>query len=329
VSAFADPENIRLATEEFVPVTGDDWYQRRRQDAEGAFFRKVADQGPRKGEGGGTRQGIYCLTADGELLAYKNAGQDAAVMREVFQQALKARNRLPAWRNRPGAVTVGDHGPVDRNFVRTPPEGGTIIEVSTRILDRDGQGDPCRGHCSTIGGDRAARDHLWLTAQEVRKLVPARPAADVQYPVPAAVAERIVRFHLVDNTRGEPPHWAREQVRRQDLALTVESVTPERVTLRLDGSALLSESADPARSLRGFDVKLHGRLEFDRVAERLTRFDVVAAGDHWGSGTYTGNARPGKSLLGVAFELSKGDRPGDRVPPQAAREVAAYLGTGR
>ena len=47
--AFSDPEIIKLATEDFVPVTGDDWYQRRRQDAEGEFFRKVADQGPRKG----------------------------------------------------------------------------------------------------------------------------------------------------------------------------------------------------------------------------------------------------------------------------------------
>ena len=40
-------------------------YQRRRQDAEGEFFRKVADQGPRKGKGGATRQGIYCFTASG------------------------------------------------------------------------------------------------------------------------------------------------------------------------------------------------------------------------------------------------------------------------
>ena len=56
-----------MAQEQFVPVTADDWYQRRRQDAEGKFFRQVADQGPRKGQGGSTRQGIYVLTADGEL----------------------------------------------------------------------------------------------------------------------------------------------------------------------------------------------------------------------------------------------------------------------
>src|SRR3712207_7186712 len=38
-----------------------------------------------------------------------------------------------------------------------------------------------------------------------------------RYPVPAAVAERLIRFHLVDNVRGEPPMWARQHIREQDL----------------------------------------------------------------------------------------------------------------
>src|SRR5947209_4330753 len=80
---------VRLARHEYVAVACDDWYQRRRQDAEGRFFRRVADQGPRKGTGGSTRQGVYCLTADGQLLAYKNH-QDPRVMREMLRQALKA-----------------------------------------------------------------------------------------------------------------------------------------------------------------------------------------------------------------------------------------------
>src|SRR3712207_4036645 len=99
-----------MARTDFVPVTADDWYQRRRQDAEGAFFRKMASQGPRKGEGGDTRQGIYVLTADGELLSYRNAGQDARVTRDELKRALARFARLPADRRRPGAVEVGEPG---------------------------------------------------------------------------------------------------------------------------------------------------------------------------------------------------------------------------
>ena len=57
----------------------------------------------------------------------------------------------------------------------------------------------------------------------------------------------------------------------------------------------------------------------------IDRFDLVAFGDHWGSGPYTGGARPGRAPLGVAFELSRGEAPADRVPPQAAREWNAYV----
>src|SRR5262245_23879956 len=121
---------IRLATDKFVPVSADDWYQRRRSDAEGEFFRKVADQGPRKGKGGSTRQGIYCFTASGKLLAYKNA-QDAKVMLETVRQALKRFEALPEVERKAGAVKVPDHGKVDARYARTPPEGGHILRAYT------------------------------------------------------------------------------------------------------------------------------------------------------------------------------------------------------
>src|SRR6188474_2135283 len=121
-----------MATEDFISVSADDWYERRRQDAVGAFFRGVADQGPRKGEGGGTRQGIYCLTADGKLLAYKNAGQNADVMRDVLKQALAAWQKLPGDRRKPGAVQVEEPGKLDARYSRSLPTGGVVVRVWTR-----------------------------------------------------------------------------------------------------------------------------------------------------------------------------------------------------
>src|SRR4051812_39341647 len=163
---------IRMASQDFVPVAGDDWYERRRDDAEGEFFRKVASQGPRKGEGGSTRQGIYCLTADGKLLAYKNAGQAPDVMRETLRQGLREWARLPESRRKPGAVKVDALGRADPQYARTAPPGGLFVKVYTRILDRKGGADEmCRGTCSTPGGDKAARDHLWLTAAEWKAMI--------------------------------------------------------------------------------------------------------------------------------------------------------------
>jgi len=314
-----------MANEDYVTVSGDDWYQRRRQDKEGEFFRKVADQGPRKGQGGSTRQGIYCFTADGELLMYKNAGQNADVMREVLEQGLAKWKRLPESRRKPGAVEVGDHGTVDRRYVRIPPRGGLIAVVYTRILDKDSKGEICKGTCPTLGGERAARDHLWLTSDEVRSFIPADAKAGSTFAIPSAIAERILRFHLVDNTRGEPPAWRREDIRKSEMKLTVTAMTESECRLQFSGQALLADASDAASSKRGYEVALAGELRYDRKAGNFTRFDITAVGEHWGEGAFTRGARPGRQLLGVAIELA-GDKPADRIPPQFAREWNAYFG---
>ncbi|MSR32014.1 MAG: hypothetical protein EXR99_10960 [Gemmataceae bacterium] len=313
-----------MATEDFVAVSADDWYQRRRSDAEGEFFRKVADQGPRKGAGGSTRQGIYCLTADGKLLAYKNAGQSPEVMREALRQGLKEWKKLPAERRKPGAAQVGEAGKVDARYDRQPPPGGLIVNVYTRILGRE-KGELCRGTCKSVVGEQAARDHLWLTQAEWQGLIPNNPFEGNQAPLAPAVAERILRFHLIDNTRGEPPMWRREDIRSQKLTLTVVLVTPLEVRLKLHGQVLLANGADAAKAERGFEAQVQGEILYDRKKQAITRFDAVALGEHWGESSFTREARAGRQPLGVSFHLA-GKDPADLVPPQAAREIGLYLG---
>ena len=322
---FSDPDVIRAATNDYIPVAADDWYQRRRDDEEGRFFRAVADQGPRKGEGGTTRQGVYLFTADGRLLGWKNS-LDPAVMRAFFAGGLAAWRELPEARRRPGAVTVGDEGRVDPDYARTPPEGGLVVDVFTRTLERDTTGAYRKRAAARRGHDRAARDHLWITADECRALVPARPRVGQRSPLPPAVAGRIARFHLVDNTRGEAPPWKADEVRSQSLWLTVEQVSEASVGLRLDGSVVLATHRDPARAERGYEARVAGAIRHDRAKGRIDRFDVIAVGEHWGESRYTRGARPGRAPLGLAMSLAAGTSGADRVPPQGAREGAAYFG---
>lgn len=312
-----------------MPVAADDWYQRRRDDAEGRFFRAVTSQDKDRIRGEGSRQGIYVLTAAGKLLYSKNIGHLPADLRDELRQVLADWRKLPEAERRPGAVAVGDAGDVDRRFERTPPAGALVLTVSTRILAHDDRGRLCRGTCGFAPAERAARDHLWVTEDEWRRLLPAMPVVGRSVPVPASLVERILRFHLVDNTRGEPPLWERRQVRRGYLGLRVEEVRDDRVRLRLDGSALLATGDDPARSKRGFEGRLLGELEYDPRTRTVQRFDLVALGDSWGEGEFTRGARPGRTPLGIAFELARGDTPADRVPPQGARVLSDYLGTSR
>lgn len=316
VSTFADPEVIRLTKEQFVPLTGDDWYQRRRQDAEGEFFRKVADQGPRKGQGGSTRQGMYIFTATGKLLTYRNH-HDPVVMRGELQKALKAWNKLPAEERKPGAVQVEEWSKADARYDRQPPKDALIVNVFTRILEKNDKGEYAHTSCDFSGGERAAHDHLWIPAEEWRPLFGNSPM------FPERLALRLARFHLVDNTRGEPPAWQLSQVRTRDVSLTVEEANGTRGKVRVVGSFLMTTNADPAKADRGFEVRILGYVRFQ--AGKVTGFNLIALGEHWGQGPYTRGARPGRQPLGVAFELSRGDAPPDRVPPQFARSWREYL----
>jgi hypothetical protein len=320
---FSDPEIIGLVRREFIAVAGDDWYERRKDDAEGKFFRSVADQGPRKGQGGSTRQGIYVLTAGGKLLAYRNA-QDPKVMRQVMKQGLATWNKLPAEQRQPGAVDVGVAGATDQRFDRRPPPGTLIVNVFTRILDRDSDGNCKPGTCSFPGGDRAARDHFWLLEEEWRSLIPKDARKGQTFDLPQRLLQRIVRFHLIDNTRGEPPMWERRQVRAATLKLVVDEANAQEMLLRLEGKGLLATDADTDRADRGFDFAVLGYIHWNAAQQKIERFDVVVLGDHWGAGRFTGGARPGRAPLGIAFTLARGDA-ADQVPPQAARSLSIYL----
>jgi hypothetical protein len=319
---WADAKIIEMAQKSFVPVAADDWYQRRRQDDEGEFFRKVADQGPRKGAGGSTRQGIYVFSAGGTLVGYRNH-QDPAVMRQFLVESLKNWEKLPARDRTAGAVEVAEVNKVDRQYDRALPKGAIIVNVTTRILDRTGAGDYCPGTCQFPGGDKPARDHLWLLPEDLQALLPAHAKDGDRFELPQRLSLRLARFHLVDNTRGEPPFWRRDQVRGGKLAATVDKIGNGTVTLKLEGVFELATAAGKAE--RGYDVRLFGTARGNPAAKSIDRFELVALGEHWGSGPYTGGARPGRTPLGIAFELSRGDGPADRVPPQAAREWNAYV----
>ena len=90
--------------------------------------------------------------------------------------------------------------------------------------------------------------------------------------------------------------------------------------MRLDGSALLMTDADPAKAQRGYDARLNGVLIYDPQQKAFTRFDAVAIGDYWG-GDYEGGRfkRPGRTPLGISFELVRGDRAVDRLAHQVGR----------
>jgi hypothetical protein len=279
---------VRLLRERFVPVAVDQHIHRRLRDEEGKLFAAVLKQASRGL--GGYSQGVYLFAPSGQLLAFANAA-DAAHVKRLLRTALA--------KFEPGAVGKVERVAKAAGPLPAPPPGGLVVRVAARVLGGYDKADErAKHHINSVG-----RDFLWLRKDEVTDL-----ARGV---LPESVKLRIARFHLIDNTRGEPPLWRADEVKKLELVLKDG---------RLTGSVHI-QARSGARSYR---AEVRGVVEARDGA--VVRFDVVAKGLFRGEGTFTRGAPKGEFPFAVAFTLADGKSPADRVPPQGARgNVAGYL----
>jgi hypothetical protein len=288
-STFAHPDIIKMLKSSFVPVAIDQAYQRRQKDSEGELYRKIAGQGPQNDFSGGTTQGFYAASSSGELLFYnnnRNPDRVAGLMKQALAKDSSASKK---------SAPIADDETPDKRFNPTPPEGGLVLRVRAKVLggyQEDAAFDPS----TQIFQSSLSRDNLWLTRAEHEALVGGE--------FPVKLGQRIARYHLVDNTRGEPPMWSPEEI--QSLNIRVEKG-------ELRGSVTL-ETADGKRA---FKTDLFGVVETKEG--RVTRLDFVAKGLFRGHGPYTKNPPPGDFPLGISFSLADGDDVADAIPPQGSR----------
>ena len=189
----------------------DQHVHRRLKDAEGALFARILKQA---GRGlGGRSQGVYIFDASDRLLAFSNTA-DAGQVKRLMAKALTSFDRTVEG---PASASGSASTPVTGT---TPPKGTTIVTVTSKVL---GGYDKVKGRNTEMHAASLGRDHLWIREDEV--------AALARSTVPKSLKMRLVRYHLIDNTRGEPPFWQSEDVRVADLNLT-EGQLSGRVELR-------------------------------------------------------------------------------------------------
>ena len=280
---------------DFVPVAIDQAYQRRQKDAEGEFYRKIAGQS-RRNNFNDTTQGFFAATANGSLLFYNNnrdPDKVALLMRRALKDSASGQEKTE-----PQKTVAEDR--MDKRYNPRPPEGGLVVRVHTKVLG--GYSDTDRAY-QKIMQQALGRDNLWISREEHVALTRGR--------MPEKLAQRIARFHLVDNTRGEPPMWKTDEIRSLELNLQDNL---------LSGSAVLQTKEGD----RSYECALRGMV--DVTDGKVTRFDVVAKGLFEGAGRYTRNPPPGKFPFAVSFMLADGSDIADSIPPQGSRGwVEGYL----
>lgn len=291
-STFADEETLALLRKGFIAFAPSLTEILKSRDPAGDFFRKVVNQRP---EPKHSKQGYYICSPDGTLLkGWMYPRPDDGTMKRYLKEAIETYRA-------PKEVAAVDAGRPDR-FAPQPPAGAVVAEVFTKLLEAR-WGKTKLERFQLIRG-AVGRDRLWITPAEVRELS--------RNSIPDSLLERLIRFNLVDNTRGVPAAWG-----RGDLKEVAVTAARENDKLRIEGSVRLE-----AQNGRRYAAKLEGFIEVK--GETLSRFDLVVRGIHVARAAEVGEVPVGDATFAVAVTLAA-DAESRRVPPLFSYDRGEYL----
>lgn len=321
----------QLIKDNFVAVAASQFHATTADGAKGKFFKslKVTDANQ-----------YFVATPSGKWstrLALSGVNGDNI---GELKRALQEWQKLPEAERKPGTIEL-EAGAEKAADTPRPPAGGLILKVYQRNMKRDGNGALARITREDLQDKKAFPDEpwrwanglltepmpdvMWLTAAEWKSLVPADPKKGNEAAVSDAIQKRLFRYYLSNGTFGLRHVWSLKDIRSGGLTLTVEDVSPV-LRLRVQGKILLATDADPAKADHGYDARLDGLLTYDPQKESFTGFDIIAVGDWWGGDWEGGRfARPGRTPLGVAFELASGDKADELVPPLGYNNIRGVL----
>lgn len=272
-----------------------------------AFFLRMTRHGNASGLGF-TDQGVYLATSTGKLLASGNK-LDPDELVERMEEALEKYERLTR-RARVRQSPLRGPGPdaLEAHF----PEDGLVLAQFTRTRDEPPSRSRRRAREPRFLQPDVNFDHVWLSAEEARSLVPKGVEEGATYALPRVLVERLARFHLVGTARAIAAPYEWEDLERVELSARVASVDGDRVELEVQGRVsaydedvgrVEGRAPVPQQRTRGYDLVLRGEATFDRTAESFVAFELVADGVAWGGSRFASSRdRPYSSHWTLAPE---------------------------
>jgi len=246
--------------------------------------------------GGGTTQGFYMFGADGTVYNRGNF-RGAAPMQRFLNRGL-----VRFWADPPDPVDIGE---MAGRWSGRLSEDTTVVRVFSRVRPVP---ENVSGRNRQIG-----RDHMWLFADEVREIVSAEGDS---FPLPKRTALKIVRFHMVDNVRGEPDRWFLDEINKLEF----------KVTRLSKGSYSIHGEFDCATKdgRRGMVGTFDAAFTVDLETMKCTKFRAFAEAEAWGDHRNTSGAPDGRFRV-VFGMLDVDDAVSKDVPPQQSYFWAEYL----
>jgi hypothetical protein len=301
---FKNQEVINRLKSEFIPFAGNtnELQVSKFDSPEKAWFLETCSKLSPGITKGGTAQGFWIVGADGQAYAYSIGGRQKDQFMKLLDEGLAKFNSSP-----PKPIKL-DILPI-KTWTRTPPKDSLVVRTISRIVPLPLGAD--------VRNTSIGRDHYWIFAEDVADI---KSSKGTTVPMPAKMALRMARFHLVDNVRGEPNRWRYNNARVLDIKMTKVSA----LEYSFEGLYKLTNLEAHGGAEKGIAGRLTGIIILDASQMRATRFEAYAEGYAWGDHENTSGAPPGKFPIKIAFR-SVDDEISRSVPPQQSYFWDEYL----
>ncbi len=194
---------MKVIQESFVPVAIT--LHGECKDAEGEFWKSI------KGQGGWGTGRFHGVTPAGKMLCGGDQKPGCGGGSCNPAKAMERWRALPEEQRQPGAVRVPDLAEMDSAFPKRP-SGSIVLKGYNRPVGRGENGDFVRlkeyRDCQELSKESVnwhtfkdpepGRTFLWFTQDQWKSLVPADARPGMTFPVPEAVASRLVRLPLLN-----------------------------------------------------------------------------------------------------------------------------------
>lgn len=264
----------------------------------------LREQLKQHGDEGNTAQGLYVVGADGKFYGWIN-NHDIGEVRKFLEHG------ITQFRSEPSQTVQVSQSEINEKFSMAPSPTTSVVRIYTRIRPVPAGAD--------VLNNGIGRDHLWVLEREVQQISDPSHDDGRLFSLPSPLVARLVRYHLIDNVRGEPDMWSGEEIAKSNFSARYIGSNATGKTYEFRGDFAQRKK----NNKRGSQGNIYGRFEIANNRSMLTSFRAYAQMQAWGASRFTPGAPSGTFPMVVCM-IETHDDVSKVVPPQAMYEWPDY-----
>ena len=254
---------------------------------------------------GGTRQGIYVCSPSGKLLSSVNSLDPEVVIKTIKQGLEKWENLSALEKKLPDKFSPT----TSHRWEDSYPSNGLVLKGAKADLLSDPPNPSERG-------DRWNMDHVWFSENESRLWIPKSKNIGAVHECPKIIKDRLFRFHLVDNVRGQTLPFAPEEIKTANLHVELIDIKNSNIELKIFGDSEAVAKGEwklgeniwtPTHDLdHSISTNVLGNAIYNTDNNHFTKFEMVIIGN-WRGMTQNNGRKfgPDSGMIGIQYSLAE------------------------